>query len=176
MKSLQQVFEGLFDVEGNTDDVTSKMPVEFAQYFSVIWNKYNDGDNVSLKEGQNIFDDFKKLVQNLTPQTKKYNFIQRLLRRKNPVMYMSTGTSDFVDYYQHGFAICVDLPNRKHWEISFTFPWTGGTPEAPVFDRTRYEFNKMRHDQWRGPDEVENNDYIVRIIPDEAVNKIKELK
>lgn len=175
MKHLQEITEGMFDVDDNLEKIVADLPVEFAQYFSVIWNKYKNDDTISFKEGQSIFNDFKRLVSELRPQTKKYNFIQKLLRRKNPVMYMSADFNSFVGHYQHGFEICVDLPNRKHWDITFQFPWVDGPDYAPIFDRTKYEFHKFRTDRWRGQDKIENNEYIVRVISDEIVDKIKNL-
>lgn len=129
--------------------------------FCDLYNKYNDSSKlhkITYQELKNIFSDLEHKIVKLEPQTKTYNFLDRMIGKKEkPFISLSK------NIYVYGFEILVYIPNGGYYSIDFNIG-----PDRKC-DVLAFHMNKLK-----GLDKKESDDVYVRELTDEMVEILKE--
>lgn len=161
MKTLEQILEGLFDTD--IADVEAFKPIIYL--FADTYKKFSDRNhNIQHTEETQLFNDFTRLIQELKPQTIKYNRINRMFKSKIPVMVLSKSNMGFICPDVWGWEIEIAIPKGKKfttYRIIFE-----------VYDNAVIASSHMSGEM-DGYMVEENDDYWVRILDDEVVEFIQ---
>ena len=161
MKTLEQILEGLFDTD--IADVEAFKPI--IHLFTDTYKRFSDGNhNIKHSEETQLFNDFTRLIQELKPQTIKYNRISRMYKAKIPVMVLSKSNLCFICPDVWGWDIEIAIPDGKKF-----------TTYRIIFEV--YENNVIASSHITGGMDgymmAENDTYWVRTLDDEVVEFIQ---